>query len=188
MGYNLHGLFETPSKTDYPTSSGKIEKPSFDAEDPDRLGKLLDPYGGYYFALEITAGSKLKGEIAHFQEFSGLKTSNEVVEIVEGGLNDRVHKRPGQGKWENITLRYATNYSLDLLGWRDEFLGGDYTTRPTASGAITIKNNHGDVIRRYEFKEMWPVSWEGPSLNAGSSDMAVESLEIAFSSVTVKNE
>ena len=186
MGYNLHGLFETPSKTKYPTSTGKIDKPKAD-EDHGRYGKLLDPYGAYYFALEITVGGIEKIEVAHFQEFSGLKTSNEVVEIVEGGRNDFVHKRPGQGKWENISLRYATNYSTELLAWRDKFLGGEYYTRPTTSGAITIKDNHGDVVRRYEFKEMWPVSWEGPSLNAGSSDMAVESLEIAFSMVTVKN-
>ncbi len=142
--------------------------------------RLQDAYGGFYFALEVNGT-----EIAHFQECSGLKTSATVFEIEEGGLNGYTHKRPGQSKWENLVLRYATNASTELLAWRDEFVRDQFASRPTNSGAVIMKDNHGDEIRRFSFTNAWPVSWEGPTMNAGSSELAVETLEIAHEGLLV---
>ena len=139
-----------------------------------------DPHGGHYFALEINGN-----QIAHFLECSGLKTVATVFEIEEGGMNGMTHKRPGQSKWENIVLRYATNASLELLEFRDRFLRDEFTSRQNNSGAIVLYNNAGNPVRRYSFKHCWPVSWEGPQLNAGSSELAVETLEIAHEGLTV---
>lgn len=157
-----------------------------------------DPYGSYYFALEVNGY-----EVGHFQECSGLKNSSTVFEIEEGGLNGKTHKRPGQSKWENIILKCATSTSQFLVSWRDLYLRDMYA-KPTlgsgepgesdgrrdwwgtTSGAITLKSNSGKVIRRYTFKEAWPVSWEGPSLNATASGLAIETLEIAHGGLEVE--
>lgn len=144
-----------------------------------------DPWGNFRFALFI--GEK---EMGHFQECSGIKTSAEVFEIKEGGLNGRTHKRPAQSKWENITLRYASSASTELLDWRNQYLQDKFTeglrTDPAKStGAIVLMDNAGKVLRRYEFKNAWPVSWEGPSLSSGGSDLAVEALEIAHEGITI---
>jgi len=138
---------------------------------------LQDPYGSYFFALEIGGV-----EVAHFQEFSGIKTTAEVFEIQEGGRNGATLKRPGPSKFDNLILKYATNASVALLAWRDEWLQDRYLTR---DGAVTIRNNRGQEVRRYTFTGAWPVSWEGPSLNSGSSDLAVETLEIAVETLAV---
>ena len=151
-----------------------------------RPNDQLDPYGNYYFALEIKDdGAPV--EVAHFMECSGLKSSAEVFEIVEGGLNGRTHKRTGQSKWENLVLRYATTASNYMLRWRDQFLQDQFSQRTKYSGAISLKNNHGDVVRRWEFTNAWPVSWEGPSLAAGGSELAIETLEIAHDGLKVGN-
>jgi len=142
--------------------------------------RAMDPYGSHYFALEINGQ-----EIAHFLECSGLKTTATVFEIEEGGMNGMTHKRPGQSKWDNIVLRYATNASQTLLEWRDQFLQDQFASRPTNSGAIILYDNYGNEIRRYSFTNCWPVSWEGPQLNAGSSELAVETLEIAHEGLYV---
>lgn len=139
-----------------------------------------DPYGNYYFALEINGT-----EVAHFMECSGLKTTAEVFEIEEGGLNGRSHKRPGRSKWDNIVLRYASSTSTFLLEWRDRYLQDKFAERKSTTGVIKLMNNAGEVLRRYEFVNAWPVSWEGPSLSSGSSELAVESLEIAHEGLTI---
>ena len=139
-----------------------------------------DPYGNYYFALEINST-----EVAHFMECSGLKTTAEVFEIEEGGLNGRSHKRPGRSKWDNIVLRYASSTSTFLLEWRDRYLQDKFAERKSTTGVIKLMNNAGEVLRRYEFVNAWPVSWEGPSLSSGSSELAVESLEIAHEGLTI---
>ena len=146
---------------------------------PER-DREMDPYGSHYFALELNGQ-----EIAHFLECSGLKTTATVFEIEEGGMYGMTHKRPGQSKWENIVLRYATNASQTLLEWRDQFLQDRFSTRPTNSGAIILYDNYGNEVRRYSFTNCWPVSWEGPQLNSGSSELAVETLEIAHEGLYV---
>lgn len=152
----------------------------------------LDPYGNYFFALEIstTSGDAKKDSanfkpVGHFMECSGLKTSATVFEFEEGGMNGRSHKRPGQSKWENIVLRYATSADDFLMKWRDNWLMDDFTSRKTYSGSITLRDNYGNVIRRYSFKNAWPVSWEGPSMNSGGSELAIETLEIAHDGLII---
>jgi len=142
--------------------------------------RLLDPHGAHYFALEINGT-----EIAHFLECSGLKTTSTVFEIEEGGVNGYTHKRPGQAKWENIVLKYASSASTQLLEFRDEIVQDVFSNRPNNAGAIIVYDNHGQEIRRYSFKRAWAVSWEGPSLNAGSSELSVETLELAHEGLEV---
>ncbi|MEN0067247.1 MAG: phage tail protein [Myxococcota bacterium] len=143
-------------------------------------GNLInDPYGSYFFALEIGGI-----QVAHFQEFSGIKTSSEVFEIQEGGRNGATIKRPGQSKFENLVLKYATSASVDLLEWRDDFLQDRFVPR---NGSVSIINNRGDEVRRYNFTNAWPVSWEGPTLNSGSSDLAIETLEIAIEGLQIED-
>jgi phage tail-like protein len=144
------------------------------------IDRISDPFGSHYFALEVNGQ-----EIAHFMECSGLKTTSTVFEIEEGGMNGMTHKRPGQSKWDNIVLRFATNASQELLSWRDEFLQDQFGSRPTNSGSIIMYDNERNEIRRYSFTNCWPVSWEGPQLNSGSSELAVETLEIAHEGLII---
>ncbi|TVQ91445.1 MAG: hypothetical protein EA397_10365 [Deltaproteobacteria bacterium] len=142
----------------------------------------LDPYGNYYFTLEIDGV-----EIAHFLEFSGLKTKSEVFEVQEGGFNGATHKLVGGSSFDNITLKYATSASTQLAAWRDRYMLDEFDTRPEDSGAIIVRDNAGQEIRRYTFHQLWPVSWEGPSLDSGSSGLAVETLELAFDELYFDN-
>jgi len=144
-----------------------------------------DPWGGYYFSLEIHDGSADQ-EVAHFMECSGLKSVATVFEIEEGGLNGRTHKRAGQSRWENLSLRYATSANTFMLEWRDKFLQDQFGERCKYSGSIVLRNNRGDAIRTYSFKNAWPVSWEGPSFNAGGSELAIETLELAHDGLEVE--
>lgn len=137
-----------------------------------------NPYGNYYFVLELD-----NTEVGHFMECSGLKSAAQVFEIEEGGLNGRTHKRPGQSRWENVVLRYATNTSMRLLEWRDKFIQDQFSER--LDGSITLMNNSGQPVRRWSFKNAWPVSWEGPTLKAGESELAIETLEIAHEGLAV---
>jgi len=146
----------------------------------DPMVEDADPYGNYYFALEIN-----NTEVAHFVECSGLKNGCQAFEITEGGYNGHVHKRPGQSKWENIVLKYATSASTFLLEWRDAFLQDEFSQRTQYSGSIAIMSNDGTVVRRYHFTNAWPVSWEGPHLSSSASELAIETLEIAHDGLTL---
>ncbi|TVQ89448.1 MAG: phage tail protein [Deltaproteobacteria bacterium] len=166
----------------WPKGTRGIREPFDDRPD-------LDPWGNYRFSLFMNLDGTLT-EVAHFMECSGLKNSAEVFEIQEGGLNGRTHKRPGQSKWENISLRYGTSAGNQLAAWRDRYLldsylDGDRIDPEKSSGAIVLYDNRGRELRRYEFQNAWPVSWEGPSLDSGGSALAVETIEIAHEGLTI---
>ena len=139
-----------------------------------------NPYGNYYFKLEIDGI-----EVAHFVECSGLKVHTEVYEIQEGGINGYTHKRPKGFKWDNIVLRFATSSSTYLVQWIEHWLTGEYGDGVRRDGSITLMNNNGEDVKSWHFRRGWPVSWEGPQLNATNSELAIESLEIAHEGIEV---
>lgn len=141
---------------------------------------VADPEGNYIFALEIDGI-----EVAQFLECSGLKSSTEIFELVEGGMNHRVHKLPGQSRWENITLRYGVTNDISLMKWRDEILQDKFGRSARRNGSIVVKNNQMETVRRYNFVDAWPVGWEGPAFSSSSSELAIESVELAHHGVYV---
>lgn len=143
-------------------------------------GNVADPEGNYIFALEIDGI-----EVAQFLECSGIKTQTEIFELQEGGMNHRVHKLPGQSRWDNLQLRYGVTRDVSLLKWRDEILQDKWTTDKRRNGSIVVKNNQMNVVRRYNFVGAWPVMWEGPSLSSSSAELAIEMVELAHHGITV---
>lgn len=126
----------------------------------------------HHFALELDGV-----EVAHFAACSGLSGRTAVVEIAEGGLNDRVHRFAGATTWGKIVLSVGLTTSPAVFAWRDEFLRGDLDARNT--GAIVVYDEAGEEQRRYSADAIWPVSWAGPDLDAGASALGIETIELA---------
>lgn len=143
------------------------------------MRSVSDPAGGHYFGLEIDGV-----EVAHFAGCTGMRTEASVFDIDEGGLNDRAHRRVGESRWSNVTLRYATSASSALQGWRERCRAGEHSAR--SSGAITVYDNRGEPVERFELTSVWPVRWSGPELDGGGSSLAIEELEIAHEGVRVR--
>jgi phage tail-like protein len=143
------------------------------------MREFLEPQGAFLFVLEVD-----KRWVAHFNECSGIKNSTEVVEIQEGGLNQRVHKLPGQSRWENIVLKYGMSSDTYMIEWRNEILNDQFSARRNAS--IIVLDNDLSELRRFNITNAWPVSYEGPSLAAAGSELAIETVEIAHEGVEVE--
>lgn len=139
---------------------------------------IEEPEGNFIFELEIDGVA-----VANFLECNGIKTSTQVFELEEGGMNHRVHKLPGQSRWENITLRYGVTSDTSLLDWRNEILDDSFAKR--RNGAIIVKNNAMEEVRRYSFVNAWPVAYEGPQFSSQGSELAIEMIEIAHHGITV---
>jgi phage tail-like protein len=170
-----------PEYHQYDYKSPPVPAPRKALEKPAKVDQG-DPWNNHYFAFE------LDGEVvAHFQESTGFKTSLAAFEIEEGGRNNGVIKRPGQSKWSTVTLKFAVNASNKLAEWRDTYYQDGFLKeiRPNCVAAIIIKDLDGMELRRYSMTEVWPVSWEGPSLNSTSSGIALDTLEIGFDQVVI---
>jgi phage tail-like protein len=86
-----------------------------------------------------------------------------------------VRKLPGINKFSNIVLKRGMTANRELWEWRKTIIQGQIDRR---NGAIIILSDDRQEVARITFFAGWPSKWEGPHLNAKSSEIAIETLEI----------
>jgi phage tail-like protein len=143
-----------------------------------KLASSSDPFPVYKFWIEID--SVIVGQ---FQECSGLRMERAVETIEEGGVNDHVHLLPGRNKYSNITLKNGMVSSDELWSWYQEGLFDAKVKRVNFS--ILLRDVKGDVAKRWNVLQGFPVKWEGPQFTTDSNQIAVETLEIAHHGLTL---
>lgn len=135
----------------------------------------VDTVPAFKFHVGVEVDSVIE---AMFTECSGLSMEREVITWKEGGVNDFDHKLPGRTKYTNITLKRGITTSNVLWDW---FQKGIYDGSVTyINMSVTLYDNAGNVSRRWNLINAFPIKWMGPALKSDSNQAAVESLEIAF--------
>jgi phage tail-like protein len=130
----------------------------------------IDPYKGFRFLVEI-AGIQQAG----FSECSGLGSQVEVVEYREGNEPNQVRKLPGKVIYPDIVLKWGITTSRELYDWHLAVINGNLQRK---TGSIVLLDDQGNAAVRWNFEDAWPSKWEGPSLNARSNQVAIESLTL----------
>lgn len=139
---------------------------------------LIEDTDNVMTQISQTAGFLLGG----FAECQGLESEISFEEVTAGGQNDRVYKFPTRASYPNITLTRGIGFSEDLYLWHEQFLKGEGIRR---SGIIFLANETRIPIKAWTFEKGIPVKWSGPALNASTSALAVEKLEIAHEKLTL---
>ena len=136
------------------------------------VGERRDPYLSFNFLVE------LKGlAVGGFTEISGLQAEVEVTDYREGGVNDYIHKLAGPARYtSNLILKHGLTDIDAMWHWHRQVTQGIIQRR---SVSIILLDAAGAEKRRWNFKEAYPVKWIGPSLRAGTAEVAVETLELA---------
>jgi phage tail-like protein len=138
-------------------------------------------FGAYNFLLEIQGIiNDNKIIVGGFKSMSGMDSETEIIEFKQG--NDTiVRKKPGRTSYANIVLERGYTATDDLWQWRKNIEDGKIDRR---SGSIIVLDQDGQTeVARYNFFEGWPAKWYVPDMNADSSAMAVEKIEIAVEKV-----
>jgi phage tail-like protein len=130
-----------------------------------------DPYGRFNFLLDIDGTVK-----AGFSEVSGLTTETEIIEYREGADKGPTRKLPGLTKFSNITLKRGLTNDRSLWDWRKTVIDG---AAQRANVTLTLLDESRQPVVVWKIRNAWPSKWEGPALNAKSSDVAIETLELA---------
>lgn len=133
-------------------------------------GKRDDPYRGFNYLVEIDGITQ-----AGFKECSGLETSTDAVDYREGDDPPHVRKLSSLMKYTPITLKRGITDSDELWKWHETVIAGKTERR---NGSIVLMDEAGEEKLRWNFKNAWPSKWTGPTLDATSNDVAVETFEI----------
>lgn len=138
-----------------------------------------DPFGGYNFAVELDGITRMG-----FKDCSGLDSSSEVSKYREGTDSTLAQRQiPGLLSFSHITLKRGVTDDSALWEWRDSIAKGTPIRRTIS---IILRNDQGDEKIRWNIKNAWPVKWTGPSLDAASNALALETLELAHEGIEVQ--
>ena len=136
----------------------------------------LQPYLTFNFAVEIE-GLIVGG----FTEVSGLESQVEVEEYREGGVNGFVHKLPGRASLLQPGAPARPDVLSTLWDWYDNTTQGAIQPR---NGTIVLLDPQQIPVMWWDFRNALPVRWTGPTFNAASDEVGVESLELAHEGLT----
>lgn len=134
------------------------------------------PYGKFRYKVEIDGL-----EAGGFSEVTGFDASIDVIEYREGDMVQTPMKIPGLKKYGNITLKQGLATSKVLYDWIIAGVNGA-VDRKTIT--ITLLDDEESPAASWQVINAWPMKYTAPDFNATSSEVAIETLEIAHEGMT----
>ncbi|MFJ9868368.1 phage tail protein [Streptomyces sp. NPDC101165] len=134
-------------------------------------------------------GVQLGGYLVEsIQEISGLTVEEEVVEVKQVSADGKqiIRKQPGARQAGEITITRGLDKSSEFTKWIKETLNKGAVNSARQNLTIEIKDSEGSTVRRIQLLQGWASRWEGPSLRAGESSPATESVTIVFEEIVVE--
>jgi len=130
----------------------------------------LDPLRGFRFLLEIdgiTSGG--------FSRVKGITREIKHESYREGGNNEYEHKLLTQVSHPVVVLERGLALD-DLWAWALATADGDVTRKTIR---VRLQNEANDKMWAWQIEHALPVKWSASDLDASSSQVVMESLELA---------
>jgi phage tail-like protein len=136
---------------------------------PDRHG----PFRVARFLLEIDGVAK-----AGFARCRIPDSATAVVEYREGNDPPTPRKLAGLNEYGTLELHYGvTTDAIELHEWRRLVEDGK-VDEARRSIAVVLLDEEGSPAARWELRNAWPRRYAAPTLDAGRSAVAIETLEV----------
>lgn len=148
-----------------------------------------NPYAAFNFVVKVDGN-----DIAGFMEASGLDAENMVIEYREGNDqsgNDGAfpRKQPGLERYPNVIMRRGITGSTALWDLRMKIRKAEEGPAITDGGmpnwTIELQDEAHKVVITWTLHNAWVAKLSGPSLNAKSNEIAVESIEVVCERIEV---
>lgn len=133
-----------------------------------------DPLVAAYFAVDFQGGV-----VGAFRECTGLGSESQVVEYRATDEKGRpiLIREPGTMKYQDIVLKRGITDSMDMWTWRKQVEDGDID-QARRNGTITLYNQKGEAVARWNIEACWPAKILGPNYDAKTNEVAVEELTL----------
>jgi phage tail-like protein len=139
-------------------------------------GVFSDPFRSYNFQIEI------RGVVeGHFTYCSNMGVKVDAISYREGGMQQIVHRLPGQVEYGDITLRYGLSSSSDLFEWMMSAVNGKVDRR-TVAIVLLDADGVGEKLR-WSLSNAWPSAWRAAPLDALGREVAIEELTLVYEGI-----
>jgi phage tail-like protein len=145
------------------------------------------PFTSFNFSVEINVpGVAPKICNASFSDCDGLEMTMDVKTIREGGNNGKQLRLTGPLTFGMLTLKRGMTASFDLWHWFNKML-----TKPDlrADAEVVLFAGDGTTERaRFVLSRCVPVKLKAPALSAKDGMVAIEELQLAYESLSLKEK
>ncbi|MEM1307973.1 MAG: phage tail protein [Cyanobacteria bacterium P01_D01_bin.71] len=144
----------------------------------------------FYLKLELQIGGGSETVDAVFLACQRFQRSQKSIAIVEVTANQWAKakygqlvttKIPGHVATDNLVLQRGMTDSMTLWNWFNQVELGQWQDHE-AEGSLSIFDQSGSEQARYDFQGAWPMRYNTSEVNAQSTELAIEELELAVSS------
>ena len=112
----------------------------------------------------------------NWQKCDGLAVEYDIHEYKEGGENGYVHRLPGRVNYPNVKLtRPIDSDSASVSAW----VASLQIRMVPSTAQISVLDPAGVSVATWTLTGVYPVRWNGPSLDVTSSQWATETLELS---------
>lgn len=136
--------------------------------------------------------------IAAFNEVSGVEASVDVIEFRQGNAHSLAPvKLPGLVKHGNVTLRMGYTTDSAFKTWVQECVSEVRKEIPRSNVSIELIDINGgapsNAVTSITGKTVWVLTnawvtkYNAPDLNSTASEVAIESVEIAYEELVIPN-
>ena len=137
--------------------------------------------------------------IAAFSEVTGVEATVDVIEFRQGNSNSLAPvKIPGLVKHGNVTLKFGYTRNNAFKVWLKECVTERRSKDARANVTIELINIQEsspqqvvestiDNTLTWQLTNAWVCKYTAPDLNASTSEVAIESVELAYEELVIPN-
>tara|TARA_B110000967_G_scaffold205380_1_gene249803 strand:+ start:108 stop:653 length:546 start_codon:yes stop_codon:yes gene_type:complete len=159
----------------------------------------INDYPALGFNFKVTSTYSLGGNLitgltknilhgpdeSFFQSVSGIKATAGESVIVNSGVNNRQYKLPTTTTYPDLKLiRGVAKKSSPLGKWCRTALIKDrssYVVERRTVNIMLMDRNREDILMAWSFYDCYPKEFEVGAFNADKSELAIETLTLAYS-------
>lgn len=135
------------------------------------------PPSGFHFKAEFDVKDAIDRDI-QFRDISGLSMELEEQSFNEGGENRFSHKFPVRGRYPDLVLKRGLLVDSGLRQWVVDAVQNLVITPATVW--VTLMDEAHEPLQTYTVVGCWPKKWVVSDFSAESSQVDVETLELAY--------
>ncbi|MDH6141858.1 MULTISPECIES: phage tail protein [Kitasatospora] len=142
-----------------------------------------DPLSTHIFGVQLGGFN-----VEYVKEVSNLTVDQDVVEYKQVSQQGKliVRKQPGARLPGEVTITRGLDKSSAFTKWINETLNNGAINTARQNLTIEVKDTTGATLRRIQLMNAWASRWEGPTLTAGESAAATETVTIVFEEIHVE--
>ncbi|NQY07948.1 MAG: phage tail protein [Flavobacteriales bacterium] len=127
------------------------------------------------------------GEDAAFSEVTGISKEISVEEVVSGGENRYKYRLPIVSTSQNLILKRAVvpSGSAFIIWVMAVFENGFFLPIVTVPIMVSLLDHKGDISVMWLFHDCYPVKYSVSDLKSDGNEIAIESVELAYSHFNV---